>query len=141
MAGSSDASTSPGYQLGWDQPPQPHEAGSLGWQSAGSTTEWEQGRLFHLTTSSSSGPPTSGAQHSSSSRRRSDLADLTSRVNSLDVRTCDIQNVLNTHVEGFASFTQHVDTQFNNINATLQSTSADLQAYFHSQGFNPHQQQ
>jgi hypothetical protein len=111
----------PGYQPDWDQPPQPHEAGGSGWQSAGSTNDWEQGRLFHLTTSSSSGTPTSRAQRSSSGRRRNDLAGLTSRVNSLDVRTSDIQNTLNTHIEGFTSFAQNAYTQFNNINTTLQN--------------------
>ena len=128
---------SPRYQPGWDQPPQPHEAGGSGWQSA-SSVEWEQGWQFHHTSSSSSGPLILGARRSLSARRRNDIADLTSRVNDLDVRTGDIQNVLNTHVQNFASFEQRVDTQYN---ALLQSTNADLQAYFRSQGFNPRHQQ
>uniref|UniRef100_K3ZLP3 Uncharacterized protein n=1 Tax=Setaria italica TaxID=4555 RepID=K3ZLP3_SETIT len=39
---------------------------------------------------------------------------------------------------GFATWQQLVDTQFNAINTSLQQSHNDLQAYFHSQGYNPY---
>jgi hypothetical protein len=77
----------------------------------------------HLTSSSSSGSPIVGAQRTFSRRRCIDILDLTSQVNDLDIHIGDIQNTLNTHVECFAAFQEQVDTQFNTINTTLETST------------------
>ena len=136
-----------GYASGWDQPPQHYEAGGSAWQSA-SSGQWAQGPSWyqeqptssHHSSSSSGLSPSFGARRSYSARgyRDQGFAEVTQRMSELDMRTTEIQDTLNQHVQETHAWQQQTDDQLRNINATLQQGQSDLMAYFRSQGFNPY---
>ena len=89
----------PGFTPGF-QPPQPHEAGGPGLQSADST-EWAQARhkWQPVHSSDSNGlPPPIRTRRFITTRDRRELNDINHRLGNLDVRIGEIQNTLNTHV-------------------------------------------
>ena len=77
-----------GYNLGWDQPPQPHEARGSGWQSA-DNTEWAQGTQWQPDFSYSEGLPPPVMPWPSVSDRR-ELDSINTRLGRLEIRTGEV---------------------------------------------------
>ena len=69
--------------------------------------------------------------------RQQRMDHLSSRIGSLEVRTGNIENTLNTHVQNTAVWRQQADQHFTNIGNTLRRSEAQWKAYWRSQGFDP----
>ena len=128
---------SPEYGSGWDRPPQPYEAGGSGWHEANSE-EWAQPRYGwqSMYSSDSDGfPPPVRPRQSVSARH--DLDDINMRLGALDIRTGEIQNTLETHVQDTTQWRQQQHQQMMDMNALLKQQHDYMMGYWQSQGYNP----
>jgi hypothetical protein len=132
----------PGYNC-WDQPSQQHEAGGSGWQSMDST-EWELGRQWqpdHSSDSEGLPPPVMPRQSVSDSR---ELDTINTRIRGLEIRTGEIQNMLNTHLPDTTQWHQQQQQQWQQqhhqqmmqLNALLKQQHDQMMGYWQHLGHN-----
>ena len=135
----------PGFQTpiggtGWDQPPPPDEAGGSSWQAGA----WGSQHDYPMHTSSSSSGAPSFANRSFSSRGFRELnfgmAELTRRVDDIDLRTESMQQTLSQHVTDTQQWQNFSDNQFRQLNAMMAQNQSNWDAFFRSQGYDPNQQ-
>lgn len=124
----------------WEQPPPQDEAGASTWQAGA----WESQYDYPMQTSSSSSGPPSFATRSFSSRGFRELnygmAELTRRVNDIDLRTESMQQTLTQHVADTQQWQNFSDNQFRQLNAMMAQNQNNWDAFFRSQGYDPNQQ-
>ena len=101
----------PGYQLGWGHTPQPHEVGGSGWHEVDATA-WT-----HHSSDSEGLPPPVHPRQSTSDHR--ELEGINNRLRGLKIRTGEIQNTLNTHVQDMAQWQLQQQQQMTQMNALL----------------------
>ena len=109
--------------------PQPHEAGGLGWHEADGTT-W----MHHSSDSKGLPPPVHPRQSTLDHR---ELDDINTRLGGLEIRTGEIQNMLNIHVQDTTQWQLQRQQQMAQMNALLKQQHDTQLTYWWSMGYNP----
>ena len=68
---------------------------------------------------------------------RHDLDNINMRLGVLDIRTGEIQNTLETHVQDTTQWRQQQHQQMMDMNALLKQQHDYMMGYWQSQGYNP----